>query len=123
MGCSILLDSGRSVSSGLEPALRGLGLYRIVVEWVPRPKILLTKTNDVILFDSTVNVEGFILGDEVRVGERGDRAHNTSCPHLRASVEKVGHIPHSNTVAHFETGLHAEGVFLQNAEVVLVLSQ
>src|SRR5262249_55259565 len=33
----------------LEPALRGFGLYRIVVEWVIGPKILLTKPNDVIL--------------------------------------------------------------------------
>src|SRR5262249_7613589 len=58
------------------------------------------------------------LGDEVRVGERGDRAHSTSSPHLRASVEKVGHIPEANTVAYFETGLHAEGMFLEHADVV-----
>src|SRR5215471_1016594 len=69
----VALSSLFRVSSGLKPALRGLGLYRIVVEWVLGPKILLTKTHDVILFDAAVHVEGFVLGNLVRVREGCNR--------------------------------------------------
>src|SRR5208282_3935770 len=94
---------------GFEPALRRLGLHRIIFEWVLRPKILLPEPHDVILFEPAVTIESFVFGNDVLICASGDRAHNTADIHLSAGVEQVRHVLDANTVAHLETGF-ASGI-------------
>src|SRR5262249_8103291 len=68
------------------------------------PEILLAEPDDVILLGPPLVVKGFILGNEVFIRASSDRAGDTAHVVLRASVEDVRHIPHSNAVADFETG-------------------
>src|SRR5208282_4220930 len=99
----------KSAVGGLQPALRGLGLHRVVVEWVLRPKILLPEPHDVILFESAIPIESFVFGDEILICASGDRAHDTADIHLGAGVEQVRQVLDANTVAHLETGF-ASGI-------------
>src|SRR6516225_5044455 len=106
-GRPLCLFRSRSVSNGVEPMIREFGLQRIVVERVLLPEILLTESDDVILFKTSVVVEGFVLGDEVFVCAGGDRPGDAAHVVLGAGVEHVWHVPHLDAVAHFETA----GVF------------
>src|ERR1700730_6240128 len=85
----------RSVAAGLEPAIRGLGLQRIVFEWVLLPEILLTEPDDVILFEPAVVVKGFILGNEVLVPLPTPRAADGVHQASRAQKKdrRVGNLP------------------------------
>src|SRR5713226_1110471 len=64
---SFLISADRSISNGLEPAIRELGLQRILLGRVLLPEILLTEPDDVILFEPAITVKGFIIGNEVLV--------------------------------------------------------
>ena len=71
---SFLISADRSISNGFEPAIRKLGLQRILLRRVLLPEILLTEPDDVILFEPAIPVKGFILGNEVLVCAGSDRA-------------------------------------------------
>src|SRR5208282_4761027 len=93
-----------STIDGLQPALRGLCLHRVIVEWVLRPKILLPEPNDVVLFQLAIPIESFVFGDKILVSASGDRSDNTAHIHLGAAVEQVRHVLDANPVAHLEGG-------------------
>jgi hypothetical protein len=84
-------------------SVRKFRLQRVVVEGVLLPEILLAKADDVILFQASVVIEGFVLGDKVLVRASGDRPDDATHVILRAGVEHVRHVLHLDAVAHFET--------------------
>ena len=52
--------------------LRKFGLQRVALERIFFPEILLAEADDVILLEAAVEVECFVLGDQVAVGAFGD---------------------------------------------------
>jgi hypothetical protein len=98
---SVLVWTGSS-AGGLEPAFGLLGLHRVKVEWVLGPEIPLTETDDVVLFEPPIAVEGLIFWDDIPVRASSYRSDHTTDVHLGTGIEHVRHAFNTHAVANLE---------------------